>query len=98
MDEPVSAAGAPDAVDIGGEAVEVGLGDGLLVGDGVVDAALGASADLLEDALGRVQFGAVGRKADAGSRQVGEQLGAMGADTVVWDGAVAHSARVSLIG
>ena len=65
---------------------EEGFGDGLLVGDGVVDAALGASADFLEDALGRVEFGAVRRQPDTGGGQAGQQPGAMSASVIPDDG------------
>src|SRR3712207_3303349 len=85
--EPVPAAQAHDAVGVGGEVAEVGVDEGLLVGDGGVGAALGASADLLGDALGRVQLRAVGGQADAGRGQVGQQLGGVGAVAVPDDGA-----------
>ena len=44
---------------VGGELAEVGLGGGLLVGDGVVGAALDPAAELFEDALGGVELRAV---------------------------------------
>ena len=51
-DEPVPAAEPLNAVGVGGGVGEVGVGDGLLVGDAGVGAALDAAAELLEDALG----------------------------------------------
>ena len=70
--DPVPAAEATDAGRVGVELFEEGLDLGDLVVEGGVDAAFDVAADLLEEALGRVQLRAVGRQADERQVEVGD--------------------------